>query len=89
MKKMIFSAVALVAFSFAGMANEIEEKKVEEITLETSNNKIEQVQKPIIVMGYCEGLYLWIKEKVLETFDDEDFASEIAFAAMKRCQDLT
>ena len=29
MKKMIFSAVALVVFSFAGMANEIEEKKVE------------------------------------------------------------
>ena len=29
MQKMIFSAVALVAFSFAGMANEIEEKKVE------------------------------------------------------------
>ena len=30
MKKMIFSAVALVAFSFAGMANEIEEKRVED-----------------------------------------------------------
>ena len=29
MQKMIFSAVALVAFSFAGMANEIEEKKIE------------------------------------------------------------
>ena len=29
MKKVFFSAVALVAFSFAGMANEIEEKKVE------------------------------------------------------------
>jgi hypothetical protein len=28
MKKMIFSAVALVAFSISGMANEIEEKKV-------------------------------------------------------------
>lgn len=28
MKKMIFSAVALVAFSFAGMANEIEEERV-------------------------------------------------------------
>ncbi len=64
MQKMIFSAVALVAFSFAGMANEIKEKKVEEISLETSNNKIEQVQKPTIVMGYCEGLYLWVKEKV-------------------------
>ena len=34
MKKMIFSAVALVAFSFAGMANEIEEKKVEVETVE-------------------------------------------------------
>ena len=32
MKKMIFRAVALVAFSFAGMANEIEEKKVEIVT---------------------------------------------------------
>ena len=31
MQKMIFSVIALVAFSFAGMANEIEEKKVENI----------------------------------------------------------
>jgi hypothetical protein len=29
MKKVFFSVIALVAFSFAGMANEIEEKKVE------------------------------------------------------------
>ncbi len=29
-KKFIFSAVALMAFSFAGMANEIEENKVEQ-----------------------------------------------------------
>lgn len=29
MKKVFFSALALVAFSFAGMANEIKEKKVE------------------------------------------------------------
>ena len=34
---MIFSAVALVAFSFAGMANEIEEKKVEVETIELTN----------------------------------------------------
>ncbi|WP_445720503.1 hypothetical protein [Flavobacterium sp.] len=88
MQKMIFSAIALIAFSFAGMANEIEEKKVEDFYFETSNIKIKEVQKPIIVMGYCEGLYLWVKEKVLQTFDDEDIASEIAFAAMKRCQEL-
>ena len=31
---MIFSAVALVAFSVSGMANEIEEKKVEEASTE-------------------------------------------------------
>lgn len=30
MKKMIFSAVALIAFSYAGMANEIEEKNTDE-----------------------------------------------------------
>ncbi len=29
-KKVFFSAIALVAFLFAGMTNEIEEKKVEE-----------------------------------------------------------
>jgi uncharacterized lipoprotein NlpE involved in copper resistance len=39
MKKMIFSAVALVAFSFAGMANEIEEKKVEIKTIEMETVK--------------------------------------------------
>jgi hypothetical protein len=37
MKKMIFSAVALLAFSFAGMANEIEEKKVEEKIIVKAN----------------------------------------------------
>lgn len=39
----MFSAVALVAFSFAGMANEIEEKKVEieTVEMETVNQVIE------------------------------------------------
>ena len=35
MKKVFFSAIALVAFSFAGMANEIEEKKTEVKTTES------------------------------------------------------
>jgi hypothetical protein len=39
MKKVFFSVIALVAFSFAGMANEIEEKKVEVET--TKNQKVE------------------------------------------------
>ena len=33
MKKVFFSAIALVAFSFAGMANEIDEKKVETVVI--------------------------------------------------------
>jgi hypothetical protein len=39
MRKMIFSTVALVAFSFAGMANEIEEKKVEKTKIEIEKNE--------------------------------------------------
>jgi hypothetical protein len=41
MKKMIFSAVALIAFSFAGMANEIEEKKIEvELKIKKENKEV-------------------------------------------------
>ena len=39
MKKVFFSAIALLAFSFAGMANEIEEKKVEVETLGVDCNR--------------------------------------------------
>ncbi len=51
---MIFSAVALVAFSFAGMANEIEEKKVE-------NEKVKIVKKTLTEptefdKGYCTAV---------------------------------
>ena len=45
-KKFIFSAVAIMAFSFAGMANEIEETKVEVETIEiTKVEKIEIVKE--------------------------------------------
>ena len=42
MKKMIFSAVALVAFSFAGMANEIEDKKLIDETVLTDCDQCNQ-----------------------------------------------
>ena len=45
MKKMIFSAVALVAFSFAGMANEVKEKKGEVKPTETKKVEIIEVVK--------------------------------------------
>lgn len=53
MKKMIFSAVALIAFSFAGMANQIEEKKVEE----------KKVEKKIIVTD-CDQCQQWADGQV-------------------------
>lgn len=46
MKKVFFSVIALVAFSFAGMANEIEEKKVEVET--TKNQRLKLKQSKIV-----------------------------------------
>lgn len=53
MKKVFFSAVALVAFSFAGMANEIEEKKVETKTTETK--KVEVLEEKVVLRNNCDA----------------------------------
>ncbi|TDR24583.1 hypothetical protein [Flavobacterium cheniae] len=50
MKKVFFSAVALVAFSVSGMANEIEEKKVEVETIQ-----FEKVENKSINMDCLES----------------------------------
>lgn len=57
MKKVFFSAVALVAFSFAGMANEIEEKKVEVKKVEVETLKGDNCST-IRTLAYN----LWISE---------------------------
>lgn len=49
---MIFSTLALVAFSFAGMANEIEEKKVELKTTETKN--VEVLEEKVVLRNNCD-----------------------------------
>ena len=72
-KKFIFSAVALMAFSFAGMANEIEEKKVEKTTVKEKD---------------CAAEYLLDFEKLENmdfTFDEAAF---LAFQNYKRCKGL-
>lgn len=46
MKKVFFSAVALITFSISAMANEIEEKKVDVKTIETE--KTEKTEKKIV-----------------------------------------
>jgi hypothetical protein len=69
-KKMIFSAVALVAFSFAGMANEIEEKKVE--TVETKS------------VG-CHTVYLDTYQSAIDNGANNTQAGKVAWDAYKSC----
>ena len=60
MKKMIFSAIALIALSFAGMANEIEEKKIEvELKIKKENN-------PDLVVGVLGCMAERLKKNLLE-----------------------
>ena len=69
MQKMIFSAVALVAFSFAGMANEIEEKNNKIVVITTDcfsaahdylnridpNNELSDLEGARIMNAYIAG----------------------------------
>ena len=71
MKKMIFSAVALVAFSFAGMANEIEEKKVEA--------KVEYTETG------CHNVYLDTYQSAIDNGANETQAGKVAWDAYKSC----
>lgn len=70
MKKMIFSAVALVAFSFAGMANEIEETKVENV--ETTSTG-------------CHSVYLDTYQAAIDNGASDSQAANVAWAAYKSC----
>ena len=69
-KKMIFSAIALIAFSFAGMANEIEEKKVENI--ETTSTG-------------CHSVYLDTYQSAKDNGANETQAGKVAWDAYKSC----
>ena len=69
-KKMIFSAVALVAFSVSGMANEIEEKKVENV--ETTSTG-------------CHNVHLDTYQSAIDNGANETQAGKVAWDAYKSC----
>lgn len=71
MKKVFFSAVALVAFSFAGMANEVVEKKVE--------SKVESTQTG------CHNVYLETYQSAIDNGANETQAGKVAWDAYKSC----
>ncbi|MCA1967238.1 MAG: hypothetical protein LDL23_11390 [Flavobacterium sp.] len=52
MKKVFFSAVALITFSISAMANEIEEKKVDVKTIETEKTEKKIVKDDCRVMKF-------------------------------------
>ena len=79
MQKMIFSAVALVAFSFAGMANEIEEKKIE---LKPIEKEYATILKP------CYAVYLDTYQSAIDNGANETQAGNVAWAAYSSCTGL-
>lgn len=79
MRKILFSAVALVAFSFAGMANEIEEKKAGQINPENNSVQIEDEEKS------CGQIYLEDFERYESIGLTFEAASDFAFHNYKKC----
>lgn len=79
MKKVFFSAVALVAFSFAGMANEIEEEKVETKTFE---------KEATTILKPCYAVYLDTYQSAVDNGANDTQAGNVAWAAYSSCTGL-
>ncbi len=81
MKKFMFSAIALVAFSFAGMANEVKEKKVEAETIE-----IQEETK--LLLKPCYAVYLDTYQSAIDNGANDTQAGNVAWAAYSSCTGL-
>ena len=84
MKKFMFSAVALVAFSFASMANnsvEKENKLTKEVKTEQLENKIEEEKS-------CGLQYLDDRQWLSDMGVLDEFAIEIAWNNFQECLGL-
>ncbi len=83
MKKVFFSAIALVAFSFAGMANEIEEKKLKVETI-----KFEKIENESINMD-CRLAKFQAYVDARSAGFDHDFASSASYSIYFTCMSLS
>lgn len=75
MKKMIFSAVALLAFSFTGMANE--EKKIEK--------KKSPKKESVIIRNNCDLAADAVYETSIALGSSVDTAYELSLFAYQQC----
>ena len=81
MKKVFFSAVALVAFSFAGMANEIKDKK-NEVKSNKENNKELTTNKKFVGVP-CDQCQQWADGQITGS----DPTNERWMAKVDECYD--
>ena len=91
MKKVFFSAVVLVAFSFAGMANEIEEKKVEveTIQIEKFENTFEESSTSNETGSLkCWAFGKWLRAKLNAISDNDALIDQTVDAAVDLCNIL-
>lgn len=81
MKKFMFSAVALVAFSFAGMANEVKEKKGEVKSTETK--KVEKIETTVKVN--CLAIAIDTYNSAVENGANETQAVKLMASVLLTC----
>ncbi len=86
MKKFIFSAVALMAFSFAGMANDIEETKSENQLVVSNIENTTSVEE--IGSLKCWAFGKWLKTKLNAVSDDDALIDQTVDAAVGLCNIL-
>ena len=88
---MIFSGIALVTFSFAGMANEIEEKKLEvkTIKIEKVENSIEDSSNAVEAGSIkCWAFGKWLRAKLNAVSDNDVLIDQTVDTAVDLCNIL-
>ena len=91
MKKLLFSAVALVAFSFAGMANETEEKRADakNIEIQIIENTIESTPSTEEAGSLkCWAFGKWLRIKLNAVSENEELIDQTVDAAVSLCNTL-
>ncbi len=89
MKKFMFSAVALVAFSFSGLASDIEEKKIE---IETYLDffQIDEMETSEVIssdLANCFDYAIIVYHGTIKRGKDPEYAIELAEWAFNDCME--
>ena len=91
MKKVIFSAIAMIAFVGTSMANGIAEKEVEIITSKVFVLESVDSGTPVVGSGIkeCVQVSAAVRNKANELKLAEEIVDELAWTALNACLDAT